>query len=138
MKKFINCEFNADLKNVIVSRGIIASFFMDEDVNINIINEVKTIVSEAVTNAIIHGYKNGAGIVGLNIDYDNNVLKIEVIDKGVGIENIEEARTPLFSTGSNKERAGLGFTIMDIFSDKLEIFSKVNEGTKVAITKYIA
>ncbi|CCY08012.1 MAG: anti-sigma F factor [Coprobacillus sp.] len=138
MKKFINCEFNADLKNVIVSRGIIASFFMDEDVNINIINEVKTIVSEAVTNAIIHGYKNGEGIVGLNIDYDNNVLKIEVIDKGVGIENIEEARTPLFSTGSSKERAGLGFTIMDIFSDKLEIFSKVNEGTKVAITKYIA
>ncbi len=135
MKKFINCEFNADLKNVIVSRGIIASFFMDEDVNINIINEVKTIVSEAVTNAIIHGYKNGEGIVGLNIDYDNNVLKIEVIDKGVGIENIEEARTPLFSTGSSKERAGLGFTIMDIFSDKLEIFSKVNEGTKVAITK---
>ena len=129
MKKFINCEFNADLKNVIVSRGIIASFFMDEDVNINIINEVKTIVSEAVTNAIIHGYKNGEGIVGLNIDYDN---------KGVGIENIEEARTPLFSTGSSKERAGLGFTIMDIFSDKLEIFSKVNEGTKVAITKYIA
>ena len=138
MKKFINCEFNADLKNVIVSRGIIASFFMDEDVNINIINEVKTIVSEAVTNAIIHGYKNGEGIVGINIDYDNNVLKIEVIDKGVGIENIEEARTPLFSTGSSKERAGLGFTIMDIFSDKLEIFSKVNEGTKVAITKYIA
>lgn len=138
MKKFINCEFNADLKNVIVSRGIIASFFMDEDVNINIINEVKTIVSEAVTNAIIHGYKNDEGIVGLNIDYDNNVLKIEVIDKGVGIENIEEARTPLFSTGSSKERAGLGFTIMDIFSDKLEIFSKVNEGTKVAITKYIA
>ena len=138
MKKFINCEFNADLKNVIVSRGIIASFFMDEDVNINIINEVKTIVSEAVTNAIIHGYKNGEGIVGLNIDYDNNVLKIEVIDKGVGIKNIEEARTPLFSTGSSKERAGLGFTIMDIFSDKLEIFSKVNEGTKVAITKYIA
>lgn len=138
MKKFINCEFNADLKNVIVSRGIIASFFIDEDVNINIINEVKTIVSEAVTNAIIHGYKNGEGIVGLNIDYDNNVLKIEVIDKGVGIENIEEARTPLFSTGSSKERAGLGFTIMDIFSDKLEIFSKVNEGTKVAITKYIA
>ena len=138
MKKFINCEFNADLKNVIVSRGIIASFFMDEDVNINIINEVKTIVSEAVTNAIIHGYKNGEGIVGLNIDYDNNVLKIEVIDKGGGIENIEEARTPLFSTGSSKERAGLGFTIMDIFSDKLEIFSKVNEGTKVAITKYIA
>ena len=103
MKKFINCEFNADLKNVIVSRGIIASFFMDEDVNINIINEVKTIVSEAVTNAIIHGYKNGEGIVGLNIDYDNNVLKIEVIDKGVGIENIEEARTPLFSTGSKQD-----------------------------------
>ena len=74
----------------------------------------------------------------IQIARDYLLLKIEVIDKGVGIENIEEARTPLFSTGSSKERAGLGFTIMDIFSDKLEIFSKVNEGTKVAITKYIA
>ncbi len=138
MKKFINCEFNADLKNVIVSRGIIASFFMDEDVNINIINEVKTIVSEAVTNAIIHGYKNGEGIVSLNMAYEDKVLKIEVIDKGVGIENIEEARTPLFSTCTDTERAGLGFTIMDIFSDNLDIFSQVDEGTKISITKYIA
>lgn len=138
MKKFINCEFNSDLKNVIVSRGIIASFFMDEDVNINIINEVKTIVSEAVTNAIIHGYRNGAGIVGLNISLENKELKIVVIDKGVGIENIEKAKTPLYSTASSSERAGLGFTIMDIFSDSLEIESKVNEGTKITITKYIA
>lgn len=138
MKKFINCEFNADLKNVIVSRGIIASFFMDEDVNVNIVNEVKTIVSEAVTNAIIHGYKDREGIVSLKIAYEDNVLKIEVIDKGVGIENIEEARTPLFSTCTGTERAGLGFTIMDIFSDNLDVKSQVNEGTKISITKYIA
>lgn len=138
MKKFINCEFNADLKNVIVSRGIIASFFMDEDVNVNIVNEVKTIVSEAVTNAIIHGYKDREGIVSLKIAYEDNVLKIEVIDKGVGIENIEKARTPLFSTCTGTERAGLGFTIMDIFSDNLDVKSQVNEGTKISITKYIA
>ena len=137
MKKYIKCEFNSNLDNVIISRGIISSFFIDESVNINIINEVKTIVSEAVTNAIIHGYKDSSGPVYLNIEYENNILYLEIIDNGIGIENIEEARTPLFSTCSNSERAGLGFTIMEIFSDKLEIETKKNEGTKIRITKSI-
>lgn len=138
MNKFINCEFNSDLSNVILSRGIISSFFIDEEVNVNIVNEVKTIVSEAVTNAIIHGYKNIEGTIELKLKYVNKTLTIEIIDKGVGIEDIVKAKEPLYSTSSNEERAGLGFTIMEIFSDHLEVISKVNEGTHIIITKFIA
>lgn len=138
MKKFIKCEFNSDLKNVIVSRGIISSFFMDEDIDITIVNEVKTIVSEAVTNAIIHGYKEKNGVVLLELQYEDKKLEVLVEDKGCGIENIEKAREPLYTTQNEKERAGLGFTIMEIFSDNMEVKSKVNEGTCVKLTKLIA
>ncbi len=138
MKKFIKCEFNSDLKNVIVSRGIISSFFMDEDIDITIVNEVKTIVSEAVTNAIIHGYKEKNGVVLLELQYENKKLEVLVEDKGCGIENIAKAREPLYTTQNENERAGLGFTIMEIFSDNMEVKSKVNEGTCVKLTKLIA
>jgi len=138
MRKYIKCEFNSNLDNVIISRGIISSFFIDENININVINEVKTIVSEAVTNAIIHGYKDSDGPVFLNLEYENNILVLEVIDHGIGIKDVEEAKTPLFSTCQTSERAGLGFTIMEIFSDKMEIETKENEGTKIRITKSIA
>lgn len=137
MKKYIKCEFNSSLDNVIISRGIISSFFIDENININVINEVKTIVSEAVTNAIVHGYKDKEGAVSLNMEYENNILQLEIVDKGIGIKNIEEAKTPLFSTSKDTERAGLGFTIMEIFSDNLEIISNENEGTTIKITKSI-
>lgn len=138
MKKFIKCEFNSDLKNVIVSRGIISSFFMDEDVDIAIVNEVKTMVSEAVTNAIIHGYKEKNGVVSLELQYEDKRLEVMIEDKGCGIENVTKAREPLYTTQNEKERAGLGFTIMEIFSDNMEVISKINEGTCVKLTKLIA
>lgn len=138
MKKFIKCEFNSDLKNVIVSRGIISSFFMDEDVDIAIVNEVKTMVSEAVTNAIIHGYKGKNGVVSLELQYEDKRLEVMIEDKGCGIENVTKAREPLYTTQNEKERAGLGFTIMEIFSDNMEVISKINEGTCVKLTKLIA
>ena len=103
MKKYIKCEFNSSLDNVIISRGIISSFFIDENININVINEVKTIVSEAVTNAIVHGYKDKEGAVSLNMEYENNILQLEIVDKGIGIKNIEEAKTPLFSTSKDTD-----------------------------------
>lgn len=138
MKKFIKCEFNSDLKNVIVSRGIISSFFLDEDVDIAIVNEVKTMVSEAVTNAIIHGYKEKNGVVSLELQYEDKRLEVMIEDKGCGIENVTKAREPLYTTQNEKERAGLGFTIMEIFSDNMEVISKINEGTCVKLTKLIA
>lgn len=135
MEKFVRCEFNSDLKNVIMARGIIASFFLDEEVVISIINEIKTIVSEGVTNAIIHGYKNKKGVVTLDLHQIDDTLLITIEDKGVGIENIEKAKEPLFSTSSEKERAGLGMTIMEMFSDKMEIKSTIGSGTCLLLTK---
>ena len=138
MGKFMKMQFNADLKNVPFSRGIVSSFFLDENVTINVINEIKTIVSEAVTNAIVHGYNSdNSKEVTLNLYLDDNILKIIVEDKGVGIEDLNKAKEPLYSTKTSEERAGLGFTIMEIFSDELDIDTKVNEGTKLTITKYL-
>ena len=138
MKKFIRCEFNSDLKNVIMARGIISGFFLDEEIDLAIINEVKTIISEAVTNSIIHVYKEKEGTIKIGLELENNLLSIEVTDEGCGIENIEKAKQPLFSTQENKERAGLGFTIMEIFSDSMNVESKVGVGTSVKLTKYIS
>ena len=138
MEKFIKMQFNADLKNVPFSRAVVASFFLDEKVTLNIINEVKTIVSEAVTNAIVHGYNSDSNQeVGLNMNLNDNRLYIEVIDNGVGIVDLNKAKEPLYSSRLTEERAGLGFTIMEIFSDEMEIDTKVNEGTRVKITKYL-
>ena len=138
MEKFIKTQFNADIKNVMLSRAIVASFFIDENIALNIINEVKTIVSEAVTNAIIHGYNSdNKKEVTLNIFLYDNTLIIEVLDEGIGIADLERAKEPLYSSKNSEERAGLGFTIMEIFSDNMEIDTKVNEGTKLRITKYI-
>lgn len=138
MEKFIKMQFNADLKNVPFSRAVVASFFLDEKVTLNVINEVKTIVSEAVTNAIVHGYNSDSNQeVGLNMNLNDNRLYIEVIDNGIGIADLNKAKEPLYSSRLTEERAGLGFTIMEIFSDEMEIDTKVNEGTRVKITKYL-
>lgn len=138
MEKFMKMQFNADLKNVPFSRAIVASFFLDENITLNVINEIKTIVSEAVTNAIVHGYNSDNNKeVYLNLFLNDNTLIIEVEDKGIGIEDLNKAKEPLYTTKFTEERAGLGFTIMEIFSDEMEIDSKINEGTRLRITKYL-
>jgi len=132
------CEirFKAKLCNVVFARGAAASFLLERNLQLSAINEIKTIVSEAVTNAIVHGYlESEEEMVILSLELNNNNLIIKVIDNGVGIVDIEKAKTPLFSTKEFEERAGLGFTIMDIFSDKLEIISKPNEGTTIIASK---
>lgn len=129
-------RFSAQLKNVIFSRGAVSSFLVEQDLTLSLINEIKTIVSEAVTNAIVHGYNQDCEkLVFLSTELDNNVLKLIIKDEGVGIEDIEQARTPLYSTKLDEERAGLGFTIMDIFSDEMEIISRPQEGTTVICIK---
>lgn len=129
-------KFSAQLKNVAFARGVVASFLVEQDLTLSLINEIKTITSEAVTNAIIHGYfEDPSKFVFLSMEVENMVLKLIIEDFGVGIEDLEQARLPLFSTKENEERAGLGFTIMDIFSDELEIVTKLGEGTKVICVK---
>lgn len=136
MKNYMEMKFSAQLRNVAFARGAVASFLVEQDLTISLINEIKTITSEAVTNAIVHGYfEDPSKFVFLSMEVEDNILKMIIEDKGVGIEDIEKAKTPLFSTKESDDRAGLGFTIMEIFSDELEVISKLGEGTKVICIK---
>lgn len=132
-------KFSATLKNVSLARGAVASFLLEQDLTINLVNEIKTIVSEAVTNAIVHGYaQNADELVFMSLSLENKKLTITVQDTGVGIVDVEKAREPLFTTREDEDRAGLGFTIMEIFSDSVEVNSEVGKGTTVICTKMIA
>ena len=134
----LRCVFNAKVGNIKVARSIGQIFFSEIDCSIAFLNEIKTIISEAVTNAIIHGCGcDEAMDIYMNLSYDNDFITIEVIDKGVGILDIELAKTPMFTTKPDEERSGLGFTIMDVFSDELIIESKLGEGCYVKIIKKI-
>lgn len=129
-------SFNAKLENISIMRNIIAGFLINKNVTISFIDEVKTIASEAITNAIVHGYKeNEEEIIKCIIELNNEEIILHFIDNGVGIENVEEAKKPLFSTKKNEERSGLGFTIMEIFSDEMQVISRLNEGCHVIIHK---
>ena len=101
------------------------------------IADIKTAVSEAVTNSIIHAYPNRDGLVKIKTVLYENEVKIEIIDNGDGIENIDEAREPLFTTKCNLERSGMGFTIMENFMDSLKVESVVGLGTKITMIKKI-
>lgn len=132
----IKTSFIAKIENVMLARTIGVGFLVNLDLKLNFVNEVKTIISEAVTNAIVHGcLLNEKKFVNFNLSYDDVNVYIEIEDFGVGIEDIEKAKEPLFSTKVDEERAGLGFTIMEVFSDKLDIKSKPNEGTRVLMVK---
>ena len=132
----VKIEMTSNKNNITFARGAISSFLVNLPLTINFVNEIKTIVSEAVTNAIVHGYNNDDGkIVYLEFELSNDLLTIQIKDNGIGIENIEKAKEPLFTTKLKEERAGLGFTIMEVFSDTMEVISEVNKGTTIIITK---
>ena len=130
-------EFKSKSINESFARITVAAFVSSLDPTIEELSDIKTAVSEAVTNSIIHGYKDSDGIVKVNSKIrDNNVL-IEVIDNGQGIENVEEARKPLYTSKEGEERSGMGFTIMESFMDSVEIESVLGVGTKVIMEKEI-
>lgn len=136
MKNYMKVTFLSKNENVIFSRTVAVGFLVNLNLEISILNEIKTAISEAVTNAIVHGYENDdSKEVELVMYYDDNKITMEIIDYGVGIENVEKAREPLFSSRETEERAGLGFTIMEVFSDKLEVSSIVGQMTKVVMVK---
>ena len=123
--------------NEMLARNAVAAFILYLDPEMEELAEIKTAVSEAVTNCIVHGYEEDSkGIITLEckISYDRK-LYIKVADKGRGIENIEEARRPLFTTVDFEERSGMGFTVMESFMDSIEVVSKPGEGTEVTMTK---
>lgn len=130
-------SFRAVPVNEMLARNAVAAFILYLDPEIEELAEIKTAVSEAVTNCIVHGYeKKTEGIITLEckISYDRK-LYIKVADRGRGIENIEKARRPLFTTGNFEERSGMGFTVMESFMDSIDVVSKPGEGTEVSMTK---
>lgn len=130
-------EFISKSSNEAFARITVAAFASQLDPTIEELADIKTAVSEAVTNCIIHGYDKKQGIVKIFGRLRKNEIILEISDKGKGIENVEIAKEPLYTTKPNLERSGMGFTIMESFMDKVTIESVVGLGTKVTMSKII-
>ncbi len=134
----MHLQFSALSQNESFARVTVAAFVAQLDPTMDELTEIKTVVSEAVTNAIIHGYNNDPnGVVYISVVIDDGVVQMTIRDEGVGIANIEEARQPLFTTKPELERSGMGFTIMENFMDEVVVYSEVNKGTTIHLTKYL-
>ena len=118
------------------ARVAVASFFSQLDPTVDEISDIKTAVSEAVTNSIVHGYANEIGNIFIHAKIlDDNKIYIRIRDKGCGIDDLDQAMEPMFTTCKTGERSGLGFTVMQSFMDKLRVTSKKGKGTTVTLTK---
>lgn len=119
------------------ARATVAAFASQLDPTLEEINDIKTAVSEAVTNCIVHAYRESLGKIYISGEItDTNIIKIKIRDNGCGIENVEKAMEPLFTTVGG-ERAGLGFAVMQSFMDSIRVRSRVGKGTTVILTKKI-
>ena len=130
-------EFISKSNNEAFARISVAAFTAQLDPTVEELADIKTAVSEAVTNAIVHGYEDREGIVKIECKLVGNSITIEISDTGKGIENIEMAKRPLYTSKPNLERSGMGFTIMENFMDEMEVQSIVGLGTKVIMKKVI-
>ena len=130
-------EFISKSSNEAFARISVAAFASQLDPTIEELADIKTAVSEAVTNCIIHGYDKRQGIVKIFARLKEKEIILEISDKGKGIENIDIAKEPLYTTKPNLERSGMGFTIMESFMDKVDVESVVGLGTKVTMSKII-
>ena len=135
MRNSIEVKFPAIGENERLARQIIAVFLTDADPTVSELCDIKTAVSEAVTNAIIHGYRGTEGIVTMSATYYDNTVEIVIKDKGVGISDVEKAREPMYTSQPEMERSGMGFTVLESFMDMLDVISAVGEGTKVIMRK---
>ncbi len=135
---YINMEFLSRSSNEAFARVAVACFAAQLDPTLDEIGDIKTAVSEAVTNAIVHAYPDELGKISLKARiYEGNVLELVIKDWGRGIPDVEQARQPLFTTGG-EERSGMGFTIMESFMDRLSVRSRVGKGTTVTMRKRIS
>lgn len=137
MKNEMRVEFDAKSVNEGFARVAVAAFLTQLNPTLDEIADVKTAVSEAVTNAIIHGYESKAGKVYLDCKIEEEVATIIVEDKGVGMEDVEKAMEPFYTTKPELERSGMGFAFMEAFMDDMQVESKVGVGTKVTMSKKI-
>lgn len=130
-------EFLSKSNNEAFARISVAAFASQLDPTLEELADIKTAVSEAVTNCIIHGYEDTEGIVKIECKMYDNTIEIEISDSGKGIEDIKTAREPLYTSKPNLERSGMGFTIMESFMDDMKVESILGMGTKVTMKKTI-
>lgn len=124
-------------ENEAFARVVAAAFVTKLDPTIEEMADIKTAVSEAVTNSIIHAYDNKGGIIKIELEIKDDVFYVDVIDYGIGIENVKKAMEPMFTTLDSGERSGMGFVFMEAFMDELNVSSIVGEGTRVHMKKRI-
>ncbi|GEC90889.1 anti-sigma F factor [Brevibacillus porteri] len=138
-RNFMSVSFAALSQNEAFARVAVAAFISQLDITMDELEEIKTVISEAVTNAIIHGYdENPEGVVQISVRIEEDSIDLIVEDNGRGIEDVEQAMQPLYTTKPELERSGMGFTIMENFMDSLEVATVVGKGTTVRLTKRLA
>ncbi|MBQ5805783.1 MAG: anti-sigma F factor [Lachnospiraceae bacterium] len=135
-REVMRLTFDSRSENEEFARVVVAVFATRMNPTLEEIDDIKTAVSEAVTNAVIHGYQNGEGTILIEAAVEENVLSVTVSDDGVGISNIEKAMEPMFST-LPEERSGMGFSFMEAFMDRVEVISSPDGGTSVTMRKKI-
>ena len=135
-REVMRLTFDSRSENEEFARVVVAVFATRMNPTLEEIDDIKTAVSEAVTNAVIHGYQNGEGTILIEAAVEENVLSVTVSDDGVGISNIEKAMEPMFST-LPEERSGMGFSFMEAFMDRVEVISSPGGGTSVTMRKKI-
>ena len=129
--------FSAKSENESFARSVVACFILNLNPTLSQLSDIKTAVSEAVTNAIVHGYRDEDGQITIDAEIVDNKIHINIFDNGVGIENVEKALQPFYTTKEDEERSGMGFTIMKSFMDEVVVESKIGCGTKVYMTKLL-
>ncbi|MDD7184254.1 MAG: anti-sigma F factor [Ruminococcus sp.] len=122
--------------NESTARAVVSSFLIQADPSVEELSDIRTAVSEAVTNAVVHGYRNSKGVIEMTVRLlKGREIYIKIRDRGCGIENVEKAMEPLFTTAPEEERSGLGFSIMQSFTDSLRVRSESGKGTTVTMRK---
>lgn len=134
---FMEMSFASRSQNESFARVAVAAFVSQLDPTMEELTEIKTVVSEAVTNAIIHGYEGTEGIVYISCKIIDQSIELIIEDKGQGIEDVEEAREPLYTSKPELERSGMGFTIMENFMDEIEVVSRPGVGTRIRLMKFL-
>lgn len=138
MKEIIN-EMNLRFKSLSINesfaRASVASFCVQAEPSLDEITDIKTAVSEAVTNCVVHAYPKKQGEIVINVKLFRDSVEITISDQGIGIKNIEQAKEPFFTTKPNEERSGMGFTVMESFMDELHVCANQDKGVSVTLIK---
>ncbi|SDW55784.1 stage II sporulation protein AB (anti-sigma F factor) [Marininema mesophilum] len=137
-KNFMELSFASRSENESFARVAVASFISQLDPTMEELTDIKTVVSEAVTNAVIHGYEEKTdGVITIRTYMEGHKVSIEIVDQGLGIDNVDEARQPLYTSKPELERSGMGFTIMENFMDEVTVESQAGQGTKIQLVKHL-